>query len=103
MIPSEEPSPASNRLLARVLATLIALVFTGLGVMAVVTGHYDGRSSRWGSEVALDGGPALFMGLALVAMGLFPLGIWFRTRRQALIWVLLCFAVAAAAFLARFF
>lgn len=102
MNPSEKTTSSADRLLARVLATLIALVFTGLGVMAIVTGHYDGRSSRWGSEVALDGEPALLMGLALAAMGLFPLGIWFRTRRQALIWVLLCFAVSAAAFLVRF-
>lgn len=69
--------------------------------MAVVTGHYDGRSSRWGTEVALDGPHALLMGLALAAFGLFPLTIWCRTRRQALIWVLFCFAVSAAAFLAR--
>lgn len=77
--------------------TLITLVISGLGVLAIITEHYYGRTSKsGGAEVVLDGSPAMLMGAVLVFLGMFPLAAWFHTKQQALAWMLACIALSGA-------
>jgi hypothetical protein len=86
-------------LVPRLLASLISLTLVGLGVMAMVTGHYYGRTSKLGgAEISLDGPAATAMGFSEVLVGLIPLAFWFRTRRAAMVWTVACLVAAGAAF-----
>jgi cell division protein FtsW (lipid II flippase) len=90
---------SKGMLIPRLLASLISLTVVGLGIMAVVTQHYYGRSSKHGNaEVSLDGAAAVGMGVATVFLGLVPLALWFRSKRPALAWAVVCISVAAIAF-----
>jgi hypothetical protein len=83
----------------RLLMSLISLTLVGLGVMTILTGHYYGRTSKLGgAEVSLDGPAATAMGISTVLLGLFPLALWFRTKRPAMVWAIACVLAAAAAF-----
>jgi len=85
-------------LLPRLLVSLISLTLIGLGLMAVVTQSYYGRSSKMGgAEVSLNGTPAVAMGLFTVFLGLLPLALWFPGKRSALAWALACICAAAMA------
>lgn len=100
--PSPEPATSKrpqNLLLPRLLATLMSLTLVGLGLLAIVTEHYYGRTSKYGgAEISIDGAPAIAMGVSIVLFGLFPLALWFRTSRPAVAWMLACFAAAGVAF-----
>lgn len=97
--PPSTPDRARDRLMLRLLLSLISLVLTGMGLLAVITAHYYGHSSRHGNvEVTLDGLQAVLMGLTEIFFGLMPLGAWFSTKRGVLCWMLGCVALAAAAF-----
>lgn len=86
-------------LLPRLLASLISATFVGLGVMAIVTAHYYGRTTKLGgAEVSMDGPAATAMGYSTVLFGLFPLALWFRAARPRAAWVVGCLVAAAAAF-----
>ena len=86
-------------LVPRLLASLISATFVGRGVMAILTRHYYGTTSKLGgAEVSLDGPPATAMGFSIVLFGLFPLALWFRTKRAAIVWVVACFVAASVAF-----
>lgn len=96
---------ASNRsrskemLLPRLLMSLISLTMVSLGIMAVLTQSYYGRTSKLGgAEVSLNGGPAVAMGLATIFFGLLPLALWFPSKRPALAWALACISGAAISF-----
>ena len=98
-------STASNErrsrdmLLARLLATLTSLTFVALGLMSVMTQHYDGRSTKLGgAQVSLDGEPAVAMGWGMIFLGLLPLALWFSGKRPALAWLLFCISAAAVSF-----
>jgi len=86
-------------LIYRLLMTLIALTFIGLGLLAIVTDHYYGVSTRFGyRELTMDGQPAVSMGFGLLFLGLFPLAAWLKSKTQIVVWILVCFACAAASF-----
>jgi hypothetical protein len=86
-------------LLARLLVSMISITFVALGVVAIVTRHYYGSTSKLGgAEVSLDGPPATAMGFSIALFGLFPLALWFRTKRPAIVWVVACFVAASVAF-----
>jgi hypothetical protein len=82
-------TPADLRPL-RWLATLISLTLVGLGLFAIVTGHYHGESSKYGAVVDLDGAHAVRAGLMEIALGAAPLAFWCRTPRAAAIWAGAC-------------
>jgi hypothetical protein len=85
--------------LPRLLISLVSLTLVGLGVMTMFTGHYYGRTSKFGgAEVSLDGPAGIVTGLSEVFFGLFPLAFWFCTRRSRILWALACFVAAGAAF-----
>ena len=92
--------PGSQEMLVpRLLATLISLTIVALGLMAVFTQHYYGRTSKLGgAEVSLDGAAAVGMGVATVFLGLLPLAFWFPNKRPALVWAVVCIFAAAVAF-----
>lgn len=86
-------------LLARLLASVVSVAIVGLGIMDIWTRHYYGRTTKLrGAEVTVDGGPAVAMGVCTVLFGLFPLALWFRDRRPAIAWMMLCFITAGVAF-----
>ena len=86
-------------LVPRLLMSLISVTLAGLGVMTILTGHYYGRTSKLGgAEISLDGPAATAMGVSTVLFGLFPLALWFRSKRPAMLWAIACFLAAAAAF-----
>ena len=95
------PAARSNDLLLpRLLASLVSVTIVGLGVMAIWTRHDYGRTTKLGgAEVVLDGPPAVAMGVCTVLFGLFPLALWFDSRRTAIAWTVLCFVAAGTAFL----
>lgn len=95
---SKERSP-KEMLVPRLLASLISLTVVGLGIMAVLTQHYYGRTSKLGgAEVSLDGAAAVGMGVATVFLGLVPLALWFPSKRPALAWAVACISAAAISF-----
>jgi hypothetical protein len=88
-----------DMIVPRLLMSLISLTLVGLGVTTILTGHYYGRTSKLGgAEVSLDGPAATAMGISTVLLGLFPLALWFRTKRPAMVWAIACVLAAAAAF-----
>lgn len=96
---ASDRSRSKELLLPRLLVSLISLTLVGLGMMAVLTQSYYGRTSKLGgAEVSLDGGPAVAMDVATIFLGLMPLALWFPGKRPALAWSLACFAGAAIAF-----
>lgn len=97
--PGDAAAPPKDLLVLRLLATLMTLTVSGLGILAILTTHYYGRTSKLGgAEVSIDGAPAVAMGLCLVFFGLLPLALWFRSKRPALVWMLLCLAASGLAF-----
>jgi hypothetical protein len=79
--------------------SLVSLTLVGLGVMTILTGHYYGSTSKLGgAEISLDGPPATAMGFSTVLFGLFPLALWFRTKRPAMVWAVASLMLAGAAF-----
>jgi hypothetical protein len=78
--------------------SFISLTFVGLGLMAVLTGYDYGRTSKLGgAETTLEGPPAIAMGLSTIFFGLFPLAVWFPTKRPRLVWAVACLIAAGAA------
>jgi hypothetical protein len=78
--------------------SLISITLVGLGVMAILTGHYYGRTSKLGgAEISLDGPSGTAMGYSLVLFGLFPLALWIPAKRPAIAWVVTCLLAAGAA------
>ena len=85
--------------LPRLLVSLISLTIVGLGLMSIVTAQYSGSTSKLGgAEVSLDGPAATAMGVSTLLFGLFPLALWFNTKRPAIAWVVACFVAAGVAF-----
>ena len=80
--------------IVRGLFTLIAVVFVGLGVLAIVTEVHTG-STRNRGMVTQTGSDAVAMGELMVALGLMPLAIWARSALQAKVWIGLCLATFA--------
>jgi hypothetical protein len=97
--PASKENRSKELLVPRLLASLISLCVVGLGITAILTQHYYGRTTKLGgAEVSLDGGPAIAMGFCTVFFGLLPLALWFPAKRPALVWVVACFSAAGVAF-----
>jgi|JI10StandDraft_1071094.scaffolds.fasta_scaffold233804_2 hypothetical protein len=97
--PPTQESSAKDMLISRLLASMISLTVVGLGAMAILTQHYYGRTSKLGgAEVSLDGSAAVGMGVATLFLGLVPLALWFRSKRPALVWAVVCIFAAAISF-----
>lgn len=66
--------------------------------MSVWTEHYYGQTSKLGgSEISLDGPPAVAMGFFFIFLGLIPLSFWCRGKRSALTWTVFCLTGAGTA------
>lgn len=89
---------SKQMLVPRLLASLISLTLIGLGVMAILTEHYYGSTTKsGGAEVSLDGASAIAMGWSVVLFGLGPLALWLPSKPLVVWWMLACFGCAGAA------
>ena len=77
--PLQLPAPLSIRL----LALGMSCVFSGLGLLALISGHTEGRWTRHGYAGPLEGTPAHAFGLSMFFFGLLPLALAMRTPRAA--------------------
>ena len=73
------PAPLS----VRILALAMTCVISGLGVLALVSGHTEERWTRYGHTGPLQGAPAHAFGLAMFFFGLLPLVLVVRTPSSA--------------------
>ena len=97
--PVRRERSSKKMLVPRLLASLISLTVVGLGMLAVLTQHYYGRTSKLGgAEVSLNGSAAVGMGVATVFLGLVPLALWFPSKRPALVFAVVCMSGAAISF-----
>jgi hypothetical protein len=95
---NKEPG-AQKMMVPRLLASLISLTVVAVGMLAVMTQHDYGRTSKLGgAEVSLDGAAAVAMGAATVFLGLVPLALWFPSKRPASAWAVVWISAAAATF-----
>lgn len=86
------------------MATLISIVFVGLGGMSITTRHYYGATSKLGGhEITLEGVQAIAFGSGMVVLGLLPLAIWFNSKRSAGLWALACLLISAVCFVMDFY
>ncbi|MGY3265496.1 hypothetical protein [Lysobacter sp. HA35] len=76
------PAPVSVRL----LALTMTFVISGLGLLALVSGHTEERWTRYGHTGSLEGAPAHAFGLAMFFFGLLPLALAMRTPKSAMWW-----------------
>ena len=74
-----QPIPAT----VKVLAVLMTLVVSGIGVLAVATHYAPARSTRYGVLPALQGAQADAFGVTIVCAGLLPLGLLLGSARRA--------------------
>ena len=76
---TSQPIPA----IVKVLAVLMTLVVSGIGVLAVATHYAPARSSRHGILPALHGAQADAFGITIFLAGLLPLGLLLGSARRA--------------------
>ena len=74
-----QPIPTTVKL----LALLMTLVVSGIGVMAIATHYAPERSTRYGLIPALHGAQADAFGVTIFFAGLLPLGLLMGTARRA--------------------
>ena len=67
----------------KVLAVLMTLVVSGIGVLAVATHYAPARSTRYGILPALQGAQADAFGVTIFFVGLLPLGLLLGSARRA--------------------
>ena len=79
MATSSQPIPISVKL----LAVLIMLVVSGIGILAVVSHYVPERASRYGLIPALQGAQADAFGITIFFAGLLPLGLLMGSARRA--------------------
>lgn len=78
--PLQLPAP----LYVRLLAVLMTCVLSGLGLLALVTGHVEGGETRYGHTAPLEGAAAHGFGLSIFFFGLLPLALVARSRQWAM-------------------
>lgn len=90
-------NPAKDRLILRLLMTLIGGVFIVMGVVTIGEQHYYGESTRRGYvQLVLDGWQAVGMGVFQLGLGALPLSVWAPNKTWVLRCALLAVAVMAA-------
>ena len=77
--PLQFPAP----LYVRILAVLGSCVFSGIGPLAVLSGHVEERWTRYGYTGPLDGGLAHCFGATVFFLGLVPLMLAAPSARAA--------------------
>ncbi len=82
---SARPSVQRPTFVVRLLAWAITVVVSGLGLLALWTGHAPARGTRFGLSGALDGVAASSFGLSLFFFGLLPLMLTARSAKGALV------------------
>lgn len=83
-MPSVPPIQLPAPLHIRLLALAITCVISGLGLLALVSGHTEERWTRYGHAGPLEGAPAHAFGLAMLFFGLLPLVLAARTPKSAM-------------------
>lgn len=83
-------------ILVRMMNTLLAFMCAAVGAFAIVGMKYVGH----GPNSSVDGmfhssPPAIWMGIALILLGVSPLGIWFEKPTAGAIWGVIFFALAS--------
>lgn len=97
------PREREERLIARLLMSLISLTLVGLGLFAVFTQHYYGSTNKLGGAVvSLWGTPAVLMGLSTAFLGMTPLALWFASKKSAGLWAAGWLAAAAVTFVVAY-
>ena len=76
-------SVKSQPLLVRLLAALMFMVVSGVGLLSLLSAYAPERSSRFGLAGPLFGAEAQHYGLVLCVIGLMPLVFFARSARQA--------------------
>ena len=79
MATSSQPIPIAVKL----IAVLITIVVSGIGVLAVATHYAPERSPRYGLMPALHGAQADAFGVTIFFVGLLPLALLLGTSRRA--------------------
>lgn len=82
-MPAREPLQFPAPLSVRLLAVLMTCVMSGLGLMAMFTGHVEGSWTRYGYKGPLEGATARHFGLSIFLFGLLPLMLLARSPRSA--------------------
>lgn len=94
------PAPQNSdkdRLILRLLMTLIGGVLIVMGLFTLSEQHYYGESTRHGYvEVVLEGRRAIAMGVFQLGLGALPLSVWAPNKTWVLRCALLAVAVMAA-------
>ena len=67
----------------KVLAVLMTLVFSGIGVLAFATHYAPARSTRYGIVPALQDAQADAFGITIFIAGLLPLALLMGSARRA--------------------
>ena len=67
----------------RLLAVLITLVVSGIGILAVASHYAPEQSTRYGLMAALEGAQADAFGITVFFAGLLPLGLLLGSARRA--------------------
>ncbi len=88
----EQPMPNDAKppigFAAKLAAALMFLVFTGIGVVQIVTEHaYSSTNKYGGSASTFDGRAAVLHGLGMVAFGLVPLAFFFKRATSVGVWM----------------
>ena len=78
MIKSPPPIPNAVKL----LAVLMTLVTSGLGILSMATHYAPPRSTRYGMVPALVGAQADSFGISIFLAGLLPLGLILGSARR---------------------
>jgi hypothetical protein len=73
---TEKPAPTAT---AKLLCTLGALFFAGMGLLAIVSETHSGYA-RFKGHVTLLGEQAVSMGFVFLCMALLPLMVWVPRR-----------------------
>ena len=80
--PARNPFP----LVVKVLAVLMTIVVSGLGLLAMITAYAPERWTRYGLVGPLEGDVARSFGVSIFLFGLLPLMLIARTQKQAM-WI----------------
>ena len=87
--------------LAKWLALGMSTFMLAYGFFIIATQHYYGRTNKYGgAEVSADGWQAIIMGIAIIVIGLTPMGFWMKSGKAAGFWAGTCMIIGIMLFLA---
>lgn len=80
----------------RIMGALMTVVFSGSGLMSVLTEYAPERSTRFGMAAPMFGEMAVSFGITIALFGLMPLALLARTPRGAGLFASACAVLALA-------